>query len=614
MARNKASIGESADEIILSDAFGKFVETLSANHIHHDDVSKQRLAKALAWAQRIREERGLGDPLPGDLNFADPLKLATSLAQYSNTDSPSIIAALLYSSLRDVQGRRPQQRYFRKIKKEFGQEVHDIVKETLDIANVRVPDLRQVLVSDADEAAEQLIFDHILKNRTKHPPDERALLIRLTEWRFFTGTRGLNAEKVDQDLLKIGNDQQKLQEYLKQFDGEKIADYYWRNQLFAPSRSDIAKTRNLYVPLAELFHLRLTRSHLGDEWLRLAHPREYVGIRAKILAARQVLENAEKEGKPIEGKILDKLGPEWAGRVEVETRVKSAASIYENRLRDQAAGRTSSEDLSDIIGYRLIINTDGLNEKAAVAEVHRVLTAAFPQVAGRYKDYVNNPKENGYRAIHDGFKINGDDSKRIEIQFVSRGMYVHNEGSPSANHVSYNAGKNSDVSKGFRTAAKEVGPRMVTIFTKDTPSGVNPFWPQDLARYPDSRRYKLRFGSTAADMLRFLKKGRAKDAFRVAKIEIERGSSFRILNPAIDELGFNQLLASSDEIQLRTDRTLLHDPEHRLRIIAAVTDKKFKKKLLRAHKWLSRWENAGIGPRRTPPKAASQPALQNNAA
>jgi hypothetical protein len=468
------------------------------------------------------------------------MKLAESLAVYSNTDSPSIIASLLYSSLRNARGEDPDPQYIETIEALFGKEVCDIVKEALEMAKIPFPEIPAGGFKTEDE--EEKFYEPFLDKIKLQVRDERSLLIRMTEWQLYLHTRDSKSE----DPAKH------------------------------PSPLDLSRTKFFYAPLAEHFYLRRIEGVLGDEWLRLSHPKQSRKIQKRIDEVCKLLKQSEKEGQSIQDKIFAALGPQWEDKCEIEMRIKSASSIFK-KLRKRTDQKI---DLSDIIGIRIIIDADSRQERRAVYAVEAALDNVFRNIEKRRKDYVATPKSNGYRSLHKTYYFNGSKQKRAEVQIVSRGMYAVNENNHRGNY--------KHPREAFRPAAKEVGnelrQRLVTIFTQPSPSGQILFKSQT-TEYPESQRYRLRFGSTAADMLQYLE-GKNRDVvFEVAKIDIERGSNFRTYNKKIP--AFRQFLASSDEIRItRRDPALIHDPKHRQMIIDAVTDRRFKTSLIRRHKKL----------------------------
>jgi GTP diphosphokinase / guanosine-3',5'-bis(diphosphate) 3'-diphosphatase len=88
--------------------------------------------------------------------------------------------------------------------------------------------------------------------------------------------------------------------------------------------------------------------------------------------------------------------------------------------------------LSDIYGFRIITKSE--------ADCYRVLGVIHQRwraVPGRFKDYISQPKNNGYRSIHT--TVSGRDGKRVEVQIRTRQMHEVAEAGVAA-HWSYREG------------------------------------------------------------------------------------------------------------------------------------------------------------------------------
>jgi GTP diphosphokinase / guanosine-3',5'-bis(diphosphate) 3'-diphosphatase len=121
---------------------------------------------------------------------------------------------------------------------------------------------------------------------------------------------------------------------------------------------------------------------------------------------------------------LDKAGIE----ATVYGRAKKPYSVWRKmQEKDLAFSR-----LSDIYGFRIIVEE--------VAECYAVLGLIHQRwraVPGRFKDYISQPKQNGYRSIH--ATVSGRDGKRVEVQIRTRQMHEVAEAGVAA-HWSYRDG------------------------------------------------------------------------------------------------------------------------------------------------------------------------------
>ncbi|MBN9008909.1 MAG: bifunctional (p)ppGpp synthetase/guanosine-3',5'-bis(diphosphate) 3'-pyrophosphohydrolase, partial [Rhizobiales bacterium] len=99
-------------------------------------------------------------------------------------------------------------------------------------------------------------------------------------------------------------------------------------------------------------------------------------------------------------------------KATVRGREKRPYSIFRKMERKAV----SFEQLSDILGFRVIVGTVG-DCYAALGMVH----TTWPSVPGRFKDYISTPKQNDYRSIHT--TVVGPGSQRVELQIRTEAMH-----------------------------------------------------------------------------------------------------------------------------------------------------------------------------------------------
>ncbi|HYZ64883.1 MAG TPA: RelA/SpoT AH/RIS domain-containing protein, partial [Acetobacteraceae bacterium] len=76
------------------------------------------------------------------------------------------------------------------------------------------------------------------------------------------------------------------------------------------------------------------------------------------------------------------------------------------------------EQLSDIMAFRVVMPSRD-SCYAALGAIH----AAFPVIAGRFKDYISTPKANGYRSLHTGVTLREPRNQKIEVQIRTADMH-----------------------------------------------------------------------------------------------------------------------------------------------------------------------------------------------
>ena len=186
----------------------------------------------------------------------------------------------------------------------------------------------------------------------------------------------------------------------------------------------------IYAPLAGKLGLGVVKSQLEDLSLKALKPHIYEEI---INFSMQ--REKEKKGQIAEvtKKLQQKL--EKANfKYTIKSRTKHAYSVY-NKMRKF---NKKLEDVFDLYGIRII--TETVEDCYAVfGMVHSL----FQPVPGRFKDYIANPKSNGYRSLHTTVMV----AKRtaLEIQIRTYEMDRMNEYGVAA-HWYYKTGeKNGDL-------------------------------------------------------------------------------------------------------------------------------------------------------------------------
>ena len=177
-------------------------------------------------------------------------------------------------------------------------------------------------------------------------------------------------------------------------------------------RTRIAReTLDIYAPLAERIGMDAIKSELQDLSFGVLEPEARGTIQARLNYLRghgaDVIEDVRDE--------LVRICHE-AGHTDVDVsgREKSAYSIWEKMQRRSVA----FEQLSDIMAFRVLVPT---REEcyAALGAVH----AAYPVIAGRFKDYISTPKPNGYQSLHTGVTLRHPRNQKIEIQIRTPDMH-----------------------------------------------------------------------------------------------------------------------------------------------------------------------------------------------
>ncbi len=184
------------------------------------------------------------------------------------------------------------------------------------------------------------------------------------------------------------------------------------------------ETMEIFGPLAGRMGMQWMREELEDLAFKVLNPEARASIIRRFLTL-------QRESGDVVHQITADLHAalEQAGiDADVYGRAKKPYSIWRKmQQKDLEFSR-----LSDIYGFRVIC--------ASVDDCYRILGVIhqlWRAVPDRFKDYISQPKSNGYRSIHT--TVSGRDAKRVEVQIRTREMHEVAESGVAA-HWSYREG------------------------------------------------------------------------------------------------------------------------------------------------------------------------------
>ncbi|MCC6007203.1 MAG: bifunctional (p)ppGpp synthetase/guanosine-3',5'-bis(diphosphate) 3'-pyrophosphohydrolase [Rhodobacteraceae bacterium] len=184
------------------------------------------------------------------------------------------------------------------------------------------------------------------------------------------------------------------------------------------------ETMDIYAPLAGRMGMQSMREELEDLAFQVINPDARKSIMRRFLTLRKDSGDVIAKITGDIREVLERHGIE----AQVFGREKRPYSIW-RKMQEKKEGFSR---LSDIYGFRIITAREDDCYKALGA-VHR----RWKAVPGRFKDYISQPKSNGYRSIHT--TVSGRDGKRVEIQIRTRQMHEVAEAGVAA-HWSYRDG------------------------------------------------------------------------------------------------------------------------------------------------------------------------------
>jgi GTP pyrophosphokinase len=173
-----------------------------------------------------------------------------------------------------------------------------------------------------------------------------------------------------------------------------------------------AETNYIYAPLAHRLGLSAIKSEFQDTCLKITQPETYHEIAEKLndtKRARQQYIKAFME--PLRASL-----EEMDFKIRITGRPKSIFSIW-NKIRTK---NVLFEEIYDLFAIRIIVDVPPEQEKFACWQVYSIVTDHYKPVPERLKDWITNPKANGYESLH--ITVAGPEGRFVEVQVRSERM------------------------------------------------------------------------------------------------------------------------------------------------------------------------------------------------
>jgi len=290
--------------------------------------------------------------MSGDPYLIHPVAVADILTDLK-LDSATIATGLLHDTIEDTHAT------YKTIEKEFGKEVADLVEGVTKISEFE----NQAIYNSKAENFRKLI---LATSR-----DIRVLLVKLA------------------DRLHNMRTIKSIEEKQKR---ERIA----------------RETMEIYSPLADRMGMNRIRDELEDLSFEILNPdaRKLIKNRLDQIKDNNLI-NYNSVLNEFEN-LLKKNNIDF----EIFSREKTPFSIW----RKIQKKRTSLEQITDIIGFRIILKN--------IENCYKTLGffhSKWNCIPGKFKDYISSPKINKYKSIHTA--IIGPNKRPIEIQLRTKQMH-----------------------------------------------------------------------------------------------------------------------------------------------------------------------------------------------
>lgn len=176
----------------------------------------------------------------------------------------------------------------------------------------------------------------------------------------------------------------------------------------AKQRQKSLETMEIYVPIAYRLGIRRVKSELEDLSLKYLDPIAYREIMDRTERQRDWY---EEQMRKVTEQLHDYLSEQEIDN-EVFGRMKHPYSIYRKTIMQNRA----IDDIFDLFAYRVVVNTVG-----DCYHVLGLIHDRYKPILGHFKDYIGNPKPNGYQSLHT--IVMGSHNYPFEVQIRTKEMH-----------------------------------------------------------------------------------------------------------------------------------------------------------------------------------------------
>lgn len=169
----------------------------------------------------------------------------------------------------------------------------------------------------------------------------------------------------------------------------------------------------IYAPIANRLGMGEMKGMLEDAAFKYALPKEYAWVESISKTTRASKEQYLNDVRERVRVVLEEMQVPY---IEVQGRAKHLFSLYKKLLKNDR----NITRIHDIIALRIIVPSIG-DCYAALGAIHSLWTP----LKGRIKDYIAQPKPNGYRSLHT--TVFCDQGEIVEFQIRTEDMHRENE-------------------------------------------------------------------------------------------------------------------------------------------------------------------------------------------
>lgn len=173
-----------------------------------------------------------------------------------------------------------------------------------------------------------------------------------------------------------------------------------------------SETLFFYAPLAHRLGLYAIKTELEDLAIKYTERKKYNDISNKLKETKASRDRYMRRfAEPIKT-ALDSQKIQY----ELKGRVKSIYSILQKMEKQQVP----FEEVYDLFAIRIIIDSKMENEKADCWKVYSLITDIYYPNPSRLRDWISQPKSNGYESLHT--TVMGPGGMWVEVQIRTKRM------------------------------------------------------------------------------------------------------------------------------------------------------------------------------------------------
>ena len=173
------------------------------------------------------------------------------------------------------------------------------------------------------------------------------------------------------------------------------------------------ETLYIFAPIADRLGLNKIKTELENLSFKYEHPDDYQSIVKKLEDSHIERDEVIENFTPAIREKLDAMGVKYT----IKARIKSPYSIWCKMQKKHIP----FEEVFDILAIRIVfVPADRKLEKDECFRIYSALTEIYKPHPTRFRDWLSNPKTNGYQALHNTFM--SKQGKWIEVQIRSDRM------------------------------------------------------------------------------------------------------------------------------------------------------------------------------------------------